>query len=627
MCGIAGFVHPGSCQDVADALARCLAPRGPDGHWVWQRGDVSLVQTRLAVIDLSANVTYPMPNESGDVWLLFNGEIYGHDAVRQDLQRLGHRFRTSCDAEVVVHAYEEWGVQCLRRLNGMFALAILDERNDELVLARDRFGIKPLVYTTRESFAFSSDAMSMVESGLVDGAIDLSAVEEFVHFHYVPPPKTGLDGVSSVGPGTALIRQRDGRLETVRWAPPAFVHSAPPENGGPRLADLDEAIAGAVERQLVADVDVGVFLSGGIDSTLLLSYAISAGRRPVAFTIGFAGFGDYDESRRASELALRLGVDHHVEQFDIGFADALGLVSGAFDTPLADASAIATLLLADMARRTVTVALSGTGGDELFAGYYRHRAHRLRPFATHMPATVKGALARIYPSGAGSHRSSFLVGRSYLARIASAGGADFAEQYVELLAGQISSTAQAALRFDVDGRGVRTAVAARHSLTNDRTGNVLDIVQGFDVDTYLPGDVLLKEDRATMYSSLEARVPFLDQAVVDIAQKIPPADRASLLVGKKPLRKLASTKLGGTHLPWQKRGFAVPLNALLKGKWKGEARSWFDAMDSYLVDGLVVRDALGHDGLRAPEVWALAVLGAWESRLEQARRRAAYKRT
>jgi asparagine synthase (glutamine-hydrolysing) len=623
MCGIAGFVRPGAAAAVARSLEESLARRGPDGSWAARRGDVSLVQTRLAVIDLSPEVSYPMPNESEDVWLLFNGEIYGYQAVRRRLEALGHRFRTACDAEVVVHAYEEWGAGCFAHLNGMFAVAILDERSGDLLLARDRFGIKPLVHTTGHTFAFSSDALSLVESGLVDGAIDMDAVEEFLQFHYVPPPKTGLEGVVSLEPGTTLVRERGGRVTTLHWAPRVFEGRAIPEGRAAGIEDLDRAMAEAVERQLVADVGVGVFLSSGIDSALLLSYAVSAGHRPLAFTVGFAGYGDYDEARRAAEVASRLGVEHHVDQFEIGFADALELVSRAFDTPLADASAIPTLLLARMARELVTVALSGTGGDELFAGYYRHRAHRIRPFATRLPKPARTALMAMAPRDAAPRRSSIQAARSYLARLAAAGAGDFAEQYLDLVTRDPSPAAQACLRFRADAAAAREAPAKRYALGDDHVGRPLDAVQEFDLKTYLPGDILVKEDRATMYSSLEARVPFLDDAVVDIAQRIPPAERASLFVGKKPLRELASQRLGAAQVTWQKRGFAVPLGQLLSGPWTEEARSWFQSLESSLVDGGRVCDELTRPNVDPTEIWALAVLGAWEQRLAEARSRAA----
>ena len=624
MCGIAGFVqHHGRVEQIARTLAESLGRRGPDGSWTMRRGDVSFVQTRLAVIDLSPDVVYPMANEDENVWLLFNGEIYDYGVLRRRLRGLGHRFRTACDAEVVVHAYEEWGTDCFRHLNGMFALAILDERTGELVLARDRYGVKPLVYTLGEPFAFSSDAISLIESGLAAGAIDMTAIEEFVHFHYVPPPSTGLAGLCSIEPGTALVRARGGERRTIHWATPTF-GGDPDEDGVPSgLAELDAAIGEAVERQLVADVDVGVFLSSGIDSALLLSYATGAGRRPVAFTIGFSGFGDYDEAARAAKLALRLGVDHHVEQFNIGFVDALELVSHAFDSPLADASAIPTVLLARMARRRVTVALSGTGGDELFAGYYRHRAHRLRPITSRVPEALGSALSHVTLSRGASRRSSLQAAASYAARLASAGGSDFMQQYSELVAGSLSPAARAALRFPVDVEDVRRRVARRHSFSDGSFKRAQDKIQDFDLETYLPGDVLFKEDRASMYSSVEARVPFLDQAVVDVARRIPPSDRASLIIGKKPLRQLASKRLGGGQLTWQKRGFAVPLDELLKGPWKHAAQEWFDSLNSSLVDGRRVRAQLDGPHYDAAEVWALATLGAWEGRLAEVRAKCA----
>ena len=380
MCGIAGFEASAANADAARVLAECLANRGPDGKWVLRRDSFTLVQTRLSVIDLSDRVQYPMPNESGDVWLLFNGEIYGHGVLRRELERRGHSFATACDAEVVVHAYEEWGIDGFRRLNGMFALALLDERSGRLVLARDRFGIKPLVRRLKGPFAFASDALSLVRAGLSEGRIDPGAIEEYAAFHYVPPPRTGIEDIGQVDPGTALVRGFDGSEQVVRWADRALWETAP-AGPPPRLEELDAALTAAVGRQLVADVEVGIFLSGGVDSALLLSYAAELGSRPRAFTISFPGYGDYDEQPYASRLARAFGVPHVIAPFDLGFEQAVARTAEAFDCPFGDSSAIATLQLASLARPYVTVALSGTGGDELFGGYYRLRAHKLRRVA------------------------------------------------------------------------------------------------------------------------------------------------------------------------------------------------------------------------------------------------------
>ena len=318
MCGIAGFErrsHDG--REMAEVALECLANRGPDGGWWHEAGAWVLAQTRLAVIDLSERVRYPMPNETRDVWLVFNGEVYNHHELRAELRRRGHQFATRCDAEVLVHGYEEWGTGVYGRLRGMWAAAIVDERTGTLLLARDALGIKPLVRTTRGRFGFASDALTLIRTGLSAGDIDQEAVDAYLAFHYVPEPGTGLGDVEHVEPGTYVRRDHDGTETVRRWALPPFQTTY----AGERI-DVDEAdgvLRDAVARQLEADVNVGVFLSGGIDSALIMNYAVEAGARPVAIAIGFAGSGGYDEAAAANKLCVELGVRHVIEDFDPRF--------------------------------------------------------------------------------------------------------------------------------------------------------------------------------------------------------------------------------------------------------------------------------------------------------------------
>jgi asparagine synthase (glutamine-hydrolysing) len=287
VCGIAGFeLSSGPLdEELGQRLLNGLAHRGPDGGWFETHVLYGLVQTRLAIIDLSSDVKYPMPNESRDLWLLFNGEIYDHATVRAQLERLGHRFRTRCDAEVVVHGYEEYGLDFFSRLDGMFALALWDERRNELVLTRDPLGIKPLVHTSGGRFAFASEVFALVDAGLAEGTPDEQAIAEFAAMHYVPMPGTGVVGLEEVQPGVAVIRSRDGMVHRRRWQPVPFT-GVRKVTGGSSRQDVAEGVAAAldesVRRQLVADVPVGVFLSSGIDSTLILDSAVRAGARPTA---------------------------------------------------------------------------------------------------------------------------------------------------------------------------------------------------------------------------------------------------------------------------------------------------------------------------------------------------------
>jgi asparagine synthase (glutamine-hydrolysing) len=616
MCGIAGFQADGMDVSAASAaLVEALQARGPDAAWSCVRGPMALVETRLAVIDLSDEVGYPMANERADIHLVFNGEIYDHHLLRRELEARGHRFRTRCDAEVVLHGYEEWGIEGFSRLNGMFALGIVDERSGDVVIARDRLGIKPLVRTTGSRFAFASDAIALVRAGLSLGEIDVDALRGFVAFHYVPPPATGIRDIAQVPPGTAIRRRPDGSQEEVVWAETPFV--GPSADADVAVEEAEQALLSAVRRQLVADVEVGVFLSGGLDSTLVLHAAVAVGVRPEAFSLGFAGHGDYDETDTAARVAGRLGVPHHVTQLSSGFVDAVNAVAYAYDTPFADSSAVAMLELAKFARQRVTVALSGTGGDDLFAGYYRHRAHRLRPLVQRLPRFLLRAAERAGSPQGSARRSRLGLAGSYLARLATAGGRSASEQYLAVAASLTSPHGYEALTFEAEQTESAGQIARRFGFQEPLLPTTLRAIQRFELRTYLPGDLLCKEDRATMSVGLEGRVPLLDEALVDLAERAPEHGVMSLRHGKILLRQLAAQL--GAPLTSLKRGFAVPLGAYFAGPWLMDAREWFGTIESELIDREAATTLLSQEEAPATDLWMLATLAAWENRLRRAR--------
>jgi asparagine synthase (glutamine-hydrolysing) len=618
MCGIAGFVIDGVDATAASAaLLDALTARGPDGSWSAVRGPLALVETRLAVIDLSDEVVYPMANESGDVHLVFNGEIYDHHVLRNELEGRGHRFRTRCDAEVVLHGYEQWGVDVFPRLNGMFALAIVDQRSGDVLLARDRLGIKPLVRTTGAPFAFASDAIALVSAGLSTGEVDLAALHGFAAFHYVPPPATGIADVVQVAPGTAIRRRTDGTEVEIVWSETPFAEA--PRSDEVTVDEAEQALLTAVRRQLVADVDVGVFLSGGLDSTLVLSAAVALGARPEAFTVGFPGYGDYDETAAASRVTRHLGVPHHVAELPASFDAAVNSVGEAYDAPFADASAVATIELAKLARRHVTVALSGTGGDDLFAGYYRHRAHRLRSLIARLPSRLL-RMGSSSAQGRARDTQTRLVG-SYLARLSEAGGRSDVEQYLALVGNLSSPSGRVALRFSTAPAGTAAEVAQRFGFEEPLAPTQLRAIQRFELRTYLPGDLLCKEDRATMAVGLEGRVPLLDDALLALAARTPERQMMSMRHGKLILRQLA--KRFGVPTTGLKRGFAVPLGAYFEGPWRADAREWFASAETNLVDADAAVRLLDEPKPPASDLWMLATLVAWENRLERARSAAA----
>jgi asparagine synthase (glutamine-hydrolysing) len=619
MCGIAGFeIDDVDVPAVSTALLDALAARGPDASWSTLRGPLALVETRLAVIDLSNEVVYPMANESGEIHLVFNGEIYDHEALRTNLEDRGHRFRTHCDAEVVLHGYEQWGTDVFPRLNGMFALAIVDERNGDVVLARDRLGIKPLVRTTGRRFAFASDAMALVQAGLSAGEIDLTALKGFAALHYVPPPATGVVDLVQVAPGTAIRRRRDGTEDRIIWAETPFTDAT---DDAVTVDEAEEALLTAVRRQLVADVEVGVFLSGGLDSTLVLSAAVALGARPHAFSLAFSDHGDYDEAGAAYRVANRLGVPHEVVEFGATFPTAVHAVADAYDSPFADASAVAMIEVAKIARSHVTVALSGTGGDDLFAGYYRHRAHRLRSLVRRLPLSFFRRDLASAQGRARSSRSRLLV--SYLARLAEAGGESDVDQYLALVGNLSSPAGLRALRFAVNPVESAIDVAQRFGFEEPLDPSALRAIQRFELQTYLPGDLLCKEDRATMAVGLEGRVPLLDDALLRLAERTPERQMMSLREGKIILRELA--KRFRAPVASLKRGFAVPLGRYFEGPWRAEAREWFNSTETELVDRATALRLLDQPVPPASDLWMLAALVGWENRLERARLAASSK--
>jgi asparagine synthase (glutamine-hydrolysing) len=617
MCGIAGFDLQGQGDEAEAIGARLLAGlahRGPDGAWFASRGGYGLAQTRLSVVDLSDRVVYPMANEAGDLWLLFNGEIYDHPKLRTELERKRHSFRTRCDSEIVLHGYEEWGIDVFSRIDGMFALALWDERKGELLLTRDQLGVKPLVHTTTGRFAFASETLALVAAGLSDGQPDGEALAGFAAFHYVPTPGTGIRNIEQVDPGAVLIRDRDGNLRQSRWRQQPF--TSPPGRRG-TVEEVEHALDDSVRRQLIADVPVGVFLSSGIDSSLILDSAVRGGARPVAFTVGFSGHGDFDETRCARRFAEQLGVRHVCRDLELEFHDALDSVRGAYDQPFADASAIATLAVARMAREEVTVGLSGTGGDDLFAGYYRHRAHLLLPLMARIPAPMRKRFVGWKGRDGEERRSAFRLARSYLARLSAAEADDPLRQYLSLV-GAPERGALSALISD-DPLGERARTARRLGLGEVDHESLLGAIQAFEMRTYLPSDLLTKEDRATMAVGLEGRVPLLGRELLALAEEFDDRQMIALRGGKRVLRKIAARRLPTYLTDRRKRGFAVPLGTLFRGPWREPAAAWLNDSSSCLLDPGGAADALANDQLHPADTWAVCTLIAWEERLASAR--------
>ena len=613
MCGIAGFELGPDHRSVAERLFARLGRRGPDGQWYTPVGDYGLLQTRLAVIDLSARVRYPMKNETGDLHLLFNGEIYDFDRHRADLQRRGHRFSTDCDAEVVLHGFEEFGTSLFSRLDGMFAIALLHSPSGELLLVRDAVGIKPLSYTSVGRFAFCSDAMALVGAGLSRGTLEPTAAAEFLSREYLLPPATGIADLRQLSPGEMLRRSVSGAVVVEQWRRKPF--SSAPSGPRPTAEEAGEALDASVRRQLVADRTVGVLVSGGLDSALVLESAVRAGAAPVALTIGFSGHGDYDEAPAARRLAGSLGAPHVVRDSAIGFVEAVEMVCDAYDVPLGDPSAVATMELARLAREHATVVLTGTGGDDLFAGYFRHRAHLLLPLLNRLPRSVARRLARSGGTVGGERRSLVSLARSYAARLAATHGEGPLGQYQLLTAppmsAVIASTVSPWARPEAISKATAQSLAGRQTTLRN--------IQALEFSTYVPGDLLLKEDRASMAFGIEARVPLLGAELVAIAERAADDQKIGLRRGKRLLREIGSRRLPSGVSTSTKRGFAMPLSDLFRDSWREEAADWLHAQSSTLVDGGRVASLFEQRQLTAKDVWLLSVLAGWEQAVRAAR--------
>ena len=624
MCGIAGYVQPNDARAPLAAMLQALAHRGPDGSGTWfgRTGDyhLALGHRRLAIIDLAGGAQ-PMGNEDGQVQLTFNGEIYNFQDLRPGLVTGGHRFATRSDTEVIIHHWEATGAAGLPALNGMFAFALWDARRGELVLARDRAGVKPLYYAPLPGggLVFASELAALLQHPAVPHTVAPAGLADYFLVDYAQPPTTLVAGVCKLPPGHYLV-WRAGKLTGPQpfWRlADTAPRAAPLPPDATLAAELWQRLGAAVERQLIADVPVGVFLSGGLDSSSIACLARArVGTRLQSFSIGFTDPA-FDESPYARQVATLLGTDHHEERLGPeALAAALDEVLARPDEPFADPSILPTYLLARLAARHVKVALSGDGGDELWAGYPTYQAHcrHARVYGLLPGALRRGLIAPLVRRLPVRH--GYMTWEFKAKRFALRWDDDPVRRHLRWMAGVDLPELTAA----VPGAGAAPpAVLACDPLA--RGGDPLNRLLALDFSTYLPGSVLTKVDRATMAHGLEARPPFLDNEVVAWAFGLP--GRLKLRGGTtKYLLKLAARD----HLPViirqrRKQGFAMPLAAWLRGPLQPRVAAVL--RDSPVWDGgLLARDVFAgwladHTAWRmdrAKPLWALLVLDQWARR-------------
>jgi asparagine synthase (glutamine-hydrolysing) len=579
MCGIAGIFHCGTVKPVDPArvgrMCDAIVHRGPDDSGVWTAPGVGLGFRRLAIIDLAGSAQ-PMASADGRAMLVFNGEIYNFRELRRELTGLGAHFRTDGDGEVILSAYQKWGVDCLQRLHGMFAFALYDLDKRTLFLARDRLGVKPLFMASLSdgSLAFASELKGLLAHPLLRRAVDPLAVEDYLAWGYVPDHRSILKGIEKLPAGHYRLLRHGARPRApVRWWDISFAER---RKGKPAdlEAELLHHLREAVTSRMIADVPLGAFLSGGVDSSSVVALMAQASRQPVkTCSIGF-DVAALDETSYADEVARLFGTDHHARTVSADqFAD-IGALAAIFDEPFADASALPTWRVSRLARETVTVALSGDGADEAFAGYRRqvfhaHEERARRWLPQGLRKSVLGGLGEVYPKADWAPRSLRL--KTTLLSLAGTG----AEGYARALSVTPPELRQALYTQDfANSLGGYQAEAPLIRLMDDAPGRSgLDRAQYADLAFWLPGDILTKVDRTSMAASLEAREPLLDHRLVEFAATLPEGLRVHGMQGKYLLKKAMRRYLPEKILYRPKRGFVTPIAEWLRGPLASEARA------------------------------------------------------
>jgi asparagine synthase (glutamine-hydrolysing) len=616
MCGIAGFLMRGGRPAELATLRRMtdrLAHRGPDGSGAFLDGPVALGHRRLSIIDVAGG-QQPLGNEDGRVQVVFNGEIYNYPELRADLEKRGHRFATHSDTEVLVHLYEEVGERLPQYLNGMFAFAIWDRREKELFIARDRFGKKPVYYTAAAAgcaFAFASEMKALLALEGLERQVRRESVASFLAFAYVPEPETILEGVWKLPAGCSMRVRGDGVMSPVRQYWQLQFEARGKEEWRKAADELDALALDAVECRLMSEVPLGAFLSGGVDSSAVVAYMHQGGAANIkTFSIGF-DVSRFDETEYARQIADQYRTEHTERVVTPAIGEILPAFADQFDEPFGDASAIPTLYLARMTRECVTVALAGDGADEIFAGYRRYRfgvaeerARRLLP--GRWGRALAGWMGGWYPKF--DYLPRVFRAKTTLQNLALELGGAYYTSMTVFRDGGLESILPPEMR----GYDPRPQYEARFT----RVAHLppLKQLQAVDVETYLPGDILVKADRATMAFSLESRSPWLDYRIAELAARMPSDWLLKGMQGKWIFKKILEPRVPREILYRPKMGFVVPLAEWFRGPLRpaleGLLREGAELVEPGEARRLMAQHASGlHDHSR--KLWNVFVLLLW----------------
>jgi asparagine synthase (glutamine-hydrolysing) len=623
MCGIVGIVRNDKADVDGALLGRMCAAirhRGPDDDGFYLNGPVGLGMRRLAIIDLKSG-QQPIHNQDRTAWIVFNGEIYNYRQLRAQLEELGHHFYTNSDTEAIVHAYDQYGADCPKHLRGMFAFAIWDERTQELFLARDRVGKKPLLYAeVNGQFIFGSEFSALLEHPGVSKDIDAEALDHYLSFMCVPAPLTAYRVIRKLEPGHSL-RYRRGEIKLERYWQLDFSKKLEisEAEAGQRAIDL---LRDAVKVRLMSEVPLGAFLSGGIDSSAVVALMSEVSSTPVkTFAIGFEE-QDYSELHHARRVAEHVGAEHHEFIVRPDALEVLPLLVEHYGEPYADSSAIPTYYVARETRKHVTVALNGDGGDESFAGYERYAAMRLAETYRRLPQMLRENLVRQAVELVPSSETKRGRVRS-MKRFIQSASLDKVERYLRWVS-VFDGAAKRGLYtpdFERQTQHVSGADVLAPWFARANGSGIVDAALLTDVMTYLPNDLLVKVDIATMAVSLEARSPFLDHQVMEFAASLPEKFKLRGLTTKYLLKRMLKQLLPAENLDRRKMGFGVPLGHWFRGRLQSFLRETL-LSEASLKRGLFKPEAvtqlveLHTRGERdySHQLWTLLMLELWFQR-------------
>lgn len=625
MCGIVGMAlrNKGVDEEVVGAMVQRLRHRGPDDSGVWRNAasNVGLGHVRLSIIDLSPAGHQPMQDGSGRLWLTFNGEIYNFQSLRRELEQQGYQFRTNTDSEVILHGYRHWGENCVQRFNGMFAFCIYDEERQRLFFARDRVGKKPLYYHLwADGIAFASEAKAILPVRAGKWELDAGAVNAYFAYGYIPGSQSIFRDILRLPAASTMTYDLQSGQHSIKayWSlpEPKQFNGAPPDREA-LLAEMEELLLDCVRLRLIADVPLGVLLSGGVDSSLITAAAARLSSSPIkTFTITFPGGGQYDEAPYAQLVASHFGTEHCVLPLPAADLSVLRTVAAHLDEPLGDPSILPTYLVSELTRQHVTVALGGDGGDELFGGYawYRRGLNAMqrvraaprwlrRAAAAGVQALPPGTRGRNYISATADDLRHFMITNS-LVFDAGMRRQLFAEPLRQALNGALQGP-----------EGYKQKIWAA-------TADDFYAMSTLDVRTFMQDDILVKVDRASMAFALEVRAPWLDVRMVEFAMRETPSvykvdDASDRILQRELARRMLPAELDLQR----KQGFVMPIHTWMAGAWgdetlqvvtDGEARAW---LNRDYIAGLLQGQQQGRsNGVR---LFTCLMFGLWLDSLQR----------